>query len=834
MNIRQKVLLFVLLLALVPIILAGLGISYFSITQSQETLERAAANQLEITRDARKIEIESYFEGLEDEITSKANSLMVVDAMTEFSAAFNGENLREKVNLSFGDTNEVQQFYDEQFNEQFKLANNGDVANTAGYINNLKPTEAYLQAQYIARNENPLGSKDALESTGDGSDYDRLHLKYHSVMRDYLQTFDYYDIFFVDSDSGNIVYSVFKEIDYATSLKTGSFADSGIGRVFAKANAGLNKGEVAFDDYARYEPSYDAEAMFVATPVFSNGRKIGILIFQAPIDKVNSIMTTNQEWEDNGYGLSGESYLVGQDKLLRNESRFFVQDRENYFSALREVNVSADTIASMTATNSSIGLQTVDTSGVQKALNGADGFETILDYRGVEVLSSYTSVAVFDTTWALMSEIDTEEAFQDAASLTQFLIYAALAIIALVAFVAFLLTLRFVKTFTTPILELSSTVEKINEGDTDARVNVTSQDEFGELGGAINTLMDEKIATLVEAEKDNDALNNSILDLLNAAADLSERDFTTQVPVAADITGSVSDALNLMSAQVATVLKDVADIAKNVQTSAVDVQQKGSAVSEVAAQERAQVEKTMQALSQATESMESISALANNCNVIADRASESTQQAVDQVTETATGINGIRETISETEKRIKRLGERSQEISSVVDIINNVAERTQVLALNASMQAAAAGEAGRGFSVVADEVQRLAKSSRDSTSEITTLVGNIQAETSETMAAMNNAISQVVDGAKKAEDSGKQMLETQKTTNELLTVVKQVAQGSELQAKSSNQLRDDAGLIVESTQATAAQLEEQEKVTEYLVEQSEKLNESVSIFKLPA
>jgi len=523
-------------------------------------------------------------------------------------------------------------------------------------------------------------------------------------------------------------------------------------------------------------------------------------------------MTANQEWTENGYGLSGESYLVGQDKLLRNESRFFVEDRENYFSALRDANVSAETLSLMTSTNSSIGLQTVDTSGAQKALNGTDGFETILDYRGVEVLSSYTPVTVFDTTWALMSEIDVEEAFQDATSLTQFLIYAALAIIALVAFVAFLLTLRFVKT----------------------RVNVTSQDEFGELGGAINTLMDEKIATLVEAEKDNDALNNSILDLLNAAADLSERNFTTQVPVAADITGSVSDALNLMSTQVSTVLKDVASIAKNVQTSAIDVQQKGASVSEVAAQERAQVEKTMQALSQATESMESISALANNCNVIADRASESTQQAVDQVTETATGINGIRETIAETEKRIKRLGERSQEISSVVDIINNVAERTQVLALNASMQAAAAGEAGRGFSVVADEVQRLAKSSRDSTSEITTLVGNIQAETSETMAAMNNAISQVVDGAKKAEDSGKQMLETQKTTNELLTVVKQVAEGSELQAKSSNQLRDDAGLIVESTQATAAQLEEQEKVTEYLVEQSEKLNESVSIFKLPA
>jgi len=384
------------------------------------------------------------------------------------------------------------------------------------------------------------------------------------------------------------------------------------------------------------------------------------------------------------------------------------------------------------------------------------------------------------------------------------------------------------------VLELGSTVAKINEGDTDARVNVTSQDEFGDLGNALNSLMDEKIDSLVQTEKENEELNTSIINLLGAAADMSERDFTIQVPVAADITGSVSDALNLMSTQVSTVLKDVTNIAKNVQNSAVQVQEQGVSVSEVAALERTQVEGTMEALAKASETMESISNLANNCNVIAVRASESTQQAVNQVTETATGINGIRETISETEKRIKRLGERSQEISSVVDIINNVAERTQVLALNASMQAAAAGEAGRGFSVVADEVQRLAKSSRESTSEITTLVGNIQAETSETMAAMNDAIGQVIQGTKMAEDSGKQMLETQKTTNELLEVVKQVAEGSELQAKSSNQLRDDAGQIVVSTQATAEQLEEQAKVSQYLVDQSEKLNESVAIFKLPA
>lgn len=834
MNIRQKVLLFALLLALLPIVIGGMGISYFSITQSQESLEAAAANQLGTTRDARKSDIETYFTSLRDQLVTMSNSLMITDAMSGFSRAFDGDDISERIASSGTNANALERYYEQDYNARFKELNLGAVANTSRLINDLTPTSTYLQSQYIALNENPLGSKDALAKSGDGTQYDQLHGKYHQVLREYSNTFGLYDLFLVDADSGNIVYSVFKELDYATSLKTGSYANSGIGRAFAKANSGMSQGEVAFDDYAQYEPSYNAEAVFIATPIFANGRKIGVLIFQAPIDKVNAIMTANGEWADKGYGASGESYLVGQDNLLRNESRFFVEDTDNYFSALRNANFSADTIAKMAARNTSIGLQSVDTPGVQKALNGAVGFETFNDYRDVPVLSSYTPVTVFDTTWALMSEIDIEEAFQDATSLTTFLIYVALAIVALVAIVAFIASLRFVTSFTTPILELGSTVTKINEGDTDARVNVTSQDEFGNLGNALNRLMDEKINSLVQTEKENDELNNSIISLLGAAADMSERDFTIKVPVAADITGSVSDALNLMSTQVSTVLKDVTDIAKNVQTSALEVQSQGVSVSEVAADERAQVEKTMLALAQASETMASISALANNCNVIAVRASESTQQAVTQVSETAVGINGIRETISETEKRIKRLGERSQEISSVVDIINNVAERTQVLALNASMQAAAAGEAGRGFSVVADEVQRLAKSSRESTSEITTLVGNIQSETSETMAAMNSAISQVIDGTKKAEDSGKQMLETQKTTNELLDIVKQMAEGSERQAKSSNQLRDDASLIVKSTETTAVKLDEQAQVTKYLVDQSEKLNESVGVFKLPA
>ena len=196
-------------------------------------------------------------------------------------------------------------------------------------------------------------------------------------------------------------------------------------------------------------------------------------------------------------------------------------------------------------------------------------------------------------------------------------------------------------------------------------------------------------------------------------------------------------------------------------------------------------------------------------------------------------MNGIRETISETEKRIKRLGERSQEITSVVEIINSIAERTQVLALNASMHAAAAGESGRGFAIVADEVQRLSENSRESTSQIATLVHSIQTETSATMATMNKSISQVVAGSKLAEESGRQMQETQANTKELVAVVETIAQRSAEQAMYSEVLRENATGIQKSTEITDQELREQSKHTVNLVNFAQRLKDAVDVFTLP-
>jgi methyl-accepting chemotaxis protein len=367
---------------------------------------------------------------------------------------------------------------------------------------------------------------------------------------------------------------------------------------------------------------------------------------------------------------------------------------------------------------------------------------------------------------------------------------------------------------------------------------------LGKLGNAFDALLDERVsrqaeiereraARLAEAERENEALNNSVVALLQAVAQLSQRDLTIKVPVANDVTGPVADALNMLADETAKVLVDVTHISQAVASASQTVKTQSETVVTLANTEREQVVQTADQLAAAADAMHHIADLAQTCNSVAEHAIQRTQVALETVTSTVGGINTIRDTIRETEKRIKRLGERSQEISGAVSLINSIAERTHILALNASMHAASAGEAGRGFAVVAEEVQRLAENARQATEQIANLVHNIQTETMDTVTTMNTVISQVVEGSRLAEQASEQMRVTQQTTSELVTSVRQIAAGSQSQAQVSKELRNRAGQIVESTLRTRQQLEEQEIQTTSLLDYASRLVQAVRIFRLP-
>ena len=268
-------------------------------------------------------------------------------------------------------------------------------------------------------------------------------------------------------------------------------------------------------------------------------------------------------------------------------------------------------------------------------------------------------------------------------------------VIAVLASIGLLLLSR---TIIVPMKKLQETVLRVNEGDISARARLQRNDELGELADAFDKLLDERVAALAEAEKESERLNESVIEMIKSVSKLAQgKDLAIKIPVSEDITGAIGDSLNLLAKETAKTLTEVKNTSDQVANVSQIVKQQSDHVISVASNERKEVEATAAMLRESVRAMNSIATDAQDANKQADRTVDNTRRALDTVLSSVDGINSIRNTISETEKRIKRLGERSQEISGIVNLINSIAERTHILALNASMHAASAGEAGSWF-----------------------------------------------------------------------------------------------------------------------------------------
>jgi twitching motility protein PilJ len=404
-----------------------------------------------------------------------------------------------------------------------------------------------------------------------------------------------------------------------------------------------------------------------------------------------------------------------------------------------------------------------------------------------------------------------------------------------IAFIIFasLIALLITRNITTTVRLLQLSVDKVRHGDNSALGSIDAQDEVGDLGRTVNQLLEERMAAQRKAEAETEALNDSVISLLQTMQELSDKNLTAKAPVTQDIVGTVSDAVNQHTEETSRVLYRVMQIAAQVEDASVKLKGQANQVQTTAEIERKSVEEMIRELATSTEAMNNVAQLTAKSHVASGDATRSTVSALNAVTGTMQGMNSIREMIAETEKRIKRLGERSQEISGIVNLINTIAERTHVLALNASVQAAVAGDAGRGFAVVAEEVQRLAESSRNATAQIGTLVNNIQIETNDTINTVNKTISQVVQGSEFAEKAGIQMAETQKATDNLVDLVLQIAASLDVQLKSAEILQSKVDDLSRSAERTGEQITTQTAEANLLSKSAEQLVKTVGVFTLP-
>ncbi|MHC4822983.1 MAG: HAMP domain-containing protein [Planctomycetota bacterium] len=496
MSIRIRTL---ILLVLVGVAASGLT-AHTAYRQARKSLLDGAFQKLTVVRETKAEQIHTYFQAVEGQVLTLSESLMVIGAMREFSEAF------ARVEPSGDDDLELRLHYESEVLPRLEAL--PGTPPLADLIPQNRMGQE-LQRLFLARSPFSLGSRALLDDPGDGSSYADAHARYHPLFRSFLERFGYYDVFLIDSRTGNVVYSASKEMDFGTSLKSGPHRESNLATCFEAVASATTSGSVELVDYSPYLPSYGASASFIASPIFDGDEQVGVLAFQVPIDRIDDIMTTGGRWEDVGLGASGECYIVGADRTLRNESRFLVEDGESYLSTLRRHGQDSSVIASIEAQGSAIGLQVVDTAGVRAVQAGDTGRGVFEDYRGVPVLSSYRPLDLPGIDWALLAEIDEAEALGPAKELRNQIILEQIGIMALIVAGA----VFFARSLTRPIERLSGVAASLAKGDLDKPVEVTRRDELGALGASLETMRASLEQMVAKQNEAIDALSTPLISL---------------------------------------------------------------------------------------------------------------------------------------------------------------------------------------------------------------------------------------------------------------------------------------------------------------------------------
>ncbi len=451
-----------------------------------ESMAEHHQDQLLSIREIKKSSIDAWFSSKKAQIKHLSSDQSVVEAMTEFS-----ENFRTyKDNIISNDVEylKLKQYYIDEFQKRIQRRTGEQIP--LDTVLKLSGSGRLLQQTYISENPNPVGKKHLLNKVdGTSNSYHQTHAKYHPMFKKYLESFNFYDLFLVDWESSDVVYSVFKEIDFGSNLINGPYAKSGIARAFSGAK---KKNGLYISDFNPYLPSYNAPAGFMSFPIESQaGEPKGVLIFQLPLDQISTIMN-----ERSGLGKTGESYLIGQDRLMRSDS--YISPETHSVQASFK--------------NPEIG--SIRTEAANRVLKGETGSGIIEDYNQNMVLSSWTPIHIEDLSWGLLVEIDKDEAYgtiysiqkQSDKSIKQQL-WMALVVGLSSAFSILILIYWISGRITGPIRSQVETIRNLSfevsegRGDLRKRLEIRGRDEFSEMSESFNLFiqaMQEVVHSIAE------------------------------------------------------------------------------------------------------------------------------------------------------------------------------------------------------------------------------------------------------------------------------------------------------------------------------------------------
>jgi twitching motility protein PilJ len=347
------------------------------------------------------------------------------------------------------------------------------------------------------------------------------------------------------------------------------------------------------------------------------------------------------------------------------------------------------------------------------------------------------------------------------------------------------------------------------------------------------TIFRQTRSDLAGQEETNEANQKAILRLLDELGDLADGDLTVEATVSEDFTGAIADSINFAIDQMRSLVQGINDTAVQVSGAADQTRATAMHLADASENQAQEIAGASAAINEMAVSIDQVSANASESTSVAKQAVEISKKGADVVQNTIHGMDTIREQIQDTSKRIKRLGESSQEIGDIVSLINDIADQTNILALNAAIQASMAGDAGRGFAVVADEVQRLAERASAATKQIEALVKNIQTDTNEAVASMEDTTSEVVTGARLAQNAGVALEEIETTSSNLEELIQNISNAAQQQASSAGHISNTMNVIQEITSQTSSGTTATAKSIGNLAKMAQDMRDSVAGFKLP-
>jgi len=502
-SIRYKLLSLLLLLGVMTFAVTG-TIAYIKYLSA---LKQDVMNQLTGINRSKQFEIEYYYTTIHNHAETLSDDRMFIDAMREFREAYDKMNAGPIPSEAMEGVRQDYKanFYPEM--QKLKMAR-GRVEDYLPYT----PAAIQLQYLYLVNNPNPHGHRDELTDAGDGSDYSRVHEKYHKAFRNLIRKFGYYDLYLIDYETGRIVYSVSKNRDFGTSLKEGPYRDSNLAKVVSQSLAANDPEKVFFSDFEPYEASSGEPTQYVASPIWDGQERLGVFALQLSTAAIDDVMTGKRGWVKYGLGNSGESVLVGGDYLMRTNSRQYLEDPDKFLAKLQAEGVSQVILDRIRTYRSTILQLPVKRGSIEAALAGKEGtvIETNARGQGPPSLVSYMPLHIEGLHWAIGSRVYLNEALKPVSEMQRLFSWWGLGLLTLTVVAAWLMTRQILR----PVNALVAAAQRVAAGDLNAKVEWTYKDELGTLSDTFNSMTQsirEKTDLIEQKNRENERLLLNIL-----------------------------------------------------------------------------------------------------------------------------------------------------------------------------------------------------------------------------------------------------------------------------------------------------------------------------------